>query len=603
MSARHRPVSWTPAKRLYDAALLLGILGYLLAFLHLAPRFSGQELDGQSLAMRAYGSCAFLLLSAALAIGPLARLAPAALPLLYNRRHLGVLTFLVALAHALEVLGWYFAYSPVPPLVALLSSEPAPGLALGLPFLPPGILALLILFALAATSHDFFLSFLTPAAWKALHMAIYPAYALVVAHIAFGALQDASSPGLTALLLACAALVAGLHLAAALRQRGVERAQRALGAAPWLRVGPADAVPEGAGLVVHPPEGEAVAIFRHQGRLSAVTNLCAHQNGPLGEGRVVDGCITCPWHGFQYRLEDGCAPPPYTEKLATYRLALEGATLLLDPRPNPPGTRVEPLALPGPVATAAEAGGFFIGWSGTLPPALRRLAGGALAATLLGLPGLGLLMGLAAGDPAGPAFATVPGSPPRLDLPEPAALRGLVIDGPYPLLHLPASGPAGRGRTLLLASEGKLGASEEVRALHGRLVAAEGAVLRRGDIEMLVLGAPLVPLEDTAPLPPAEPLGRWRIQGEICDGKCAAGGMRPGTGIAHRACATLCLDGALPAVFVATRPVAGHAFLLLGDAAGGPALPAFRHLVGHRVTLEGEVTRLGDLLVFRAERP
>jgi len=86
---------------------------------------------------------------------------------------------------------------------------------------------------------------------------------------------------------------------------------------------------------VHPPDGEAVAIFRHKGRLSAVTNLCAHQNGPLGEARVVDGCITCPWHGFQDRLEDGRAPPLYTGRLATYRLRLEGRRVLLDPRPNP----------------------------------------------------------------------------------------------------------------------------------------------------------------------------------------------------------------------------------------------------------------------------
>ena len=90
---------------------------------------------------------------------------------------------------------------------------------------------------------------------------------------------------------------------------------------------------------------DPVAIFRHEGRLSAVTNLCAHQNGPLGEGAVLDGCITCPWHGFQYRLADGCAPPPYTEKLATYRLKLEDGTVLLDPRPNPPGTYVEPLRI------------------------------------------------------------------------------------------------------------------------------------------------------------------------------------------------------------------------------------------------------------------
>ena len=111
-----------------------------------------------------------------------------------------------------------------------------------------------------------------------------------------------------------------------------------------------DDIPEGRTVVVRLADAEPVAIFRHQGRLSAVTNLCAHQNGPLGEGRVVDGCITCPWHGYQYRLEDGCAPPPFTEKLATYRLRLEGRRVLLDPRPNPPGTRVEPLLVAAPAS-------------------------------------------------------------------------------------------------------------------------------------------------------------------------------------------------------------------------------------------------------------
>ena len=104
-----------------------------------------------------------------------------------------------------------------------------------------------------------------------------------------------------------------------------------------------EAIAEGRAVVVHAAEGKPVAIFRHEGRLSAVSNLCAHQNGPLGEGRVVEGCITCPWHGFQYRLADGCAPPPFTEKLATYRLRLADGWVELDPRPNPPGTFVEPL--------------------------------------------------------------------------------------------------------------------------------------------------------------------------------------------------------------------------------------------------------------------
>ncbi len=35
-----------------------------------------------------------------------------------------------------------------------------------------------------------------------------------------------------------------------------------------------------------------------------ISNVCQHQNGPLGEGEIIDGCITCPWHGFQYHARN-----------------------------------------------------------------------------------------------------------------------------------------------------------------------------------------------------------------------------------------------------------------------------------------------------------
>ncbi len=355
MSARHAPVGWNRAKLVYDAVALGATVLYLQAYMgwgH-AARLAATPLDQQSLAIRAWGSCAFLLLTVALAIGPLARLDRRFLPLLYNRRHLGVITATVATGHALAVLGWYFAFSPVPPFAALLATDTGTGELRGLPFIPFGIAALLILWLLAATSHDFWLSFLTPPVWKSLHMGIYAAYALIVAHVAFGALQDARMPGLALVVAASAALLAGLHVAAGLRARRETRPGPGPGPgpgdaeAPWVFATTLDALADGRGVVVPLPGAEAAAVFRWQGRLSALSNLCAHQNGPLGEGRVLDGCATCPWHGFQYRLEDGRAPAPYTERLATYRLRLDGRRVLLDPRPNPPGTRVEPLPIPG----------------------------------------------------------------------------------------------------------------------------------------------------------------------------------------------------------------------------------------------------------------
>ena len=342
MSARYVPVGWNASKLVYDAVLVAAVVLYIGIFLGVAPRFQHTTLplDDYSARMAAFGTCAFFLLTLILCIGPAARLDRRFLPLLYNRRHFGVLTCAVAVTHANAALEWYFSYSPLDPYVALLSGNTSYQQLSGFPFEVFGIFALAVLLLLAATSHDFWLSFLTPRVWKALHMGLYAGYAAVVAHVAFGALQTARNSLLAVVMTLCVVLVGTLHVTAARRpDRPAAIRDR------WIDAGPPDAIPEGRAIVVPIEGAEPVAIFRYGGRLSAVTNLCVHQNGPLGEGAVVDGCITCPWHGFQYRLEDGCAPPPYTEKLVTYRLMLRDGTVLLDPSPNPPGTYVEPLGV------------------------------------------------------------------------------------------------------------------------------------------------------------------------------------------------------------------------------------------------------------------
>jgi nitrite reductase/ring-hydroxylating ferredoxin subunit/DMSO/TMAO reductase YedYZ heme-binding membrane subunit len=343
MSVQYAPVGWTRFKMIYDAVLLGGIAIYLLAYMRLGPALAPTTLplDGPTVAMDAYGTCAFLLLTLALCIGPLARLDRRFLPLLYNRRHLGVMTAVVATAHAQAVLGWYFNYSPTDPYVAMLGADTGSGHWQGLPFIPFGIFSLVLLWVLAATSHDFWLNFLTPPVWKALHLGIYAAYASLVLHLALGALQDDRNPTLPMLAAFSVAAVCGLHLAAASR----DRAAKAPPTGEWVAVGPAASVPPDRAVVVRVPSGAAVAVFRHAGGFSALANLCAHQNGPLGEGRVIDGLIVCPWHGYQYRPDDGCSPPPFTERVRTYALRAEGETLFVAAQPNPPGTRTPPLVL------------------------------------------------------------------------------------------------------------------------------------------------------------------------------------------------------------------------------------------------------------------
>ena len=344
MSASYRPVQWNRNKWLYDGVLLAAIVLYIVAFLKIAPAWTAPArlVETPILRVRAFGSCAFLMLTLILCIGPLARLDRRFLPLLYNRRHFGVLTALVALTHAAYVLDWYFAFSPTTPYVALLSANTSYRQILGFPFEVFGIFALAILVVLAITSHDFWLAFLTPPVWKAMHMSIYPAYLAVVAHVAFGYLQDAANPAFAILTAGSATVVSALHLMSGWQDVG----EQASGIDGWVRACTLAEIGEGRGRIVALECAERVAIFRYDGRLSAVSNVCAHQNGPLGEGRIIDGCVTCPWHGFQYRPEDGCAPPPFTEKIATYNLRLDGEHVMLDPNANAPGTRVEPLRIP-----------------------------------------------------------------------------------------------------------------------------------------------------------------------------------------------------------------------------------------------------------------
>ncbi|MBX2850312.1 MAG: Rieske 2Fe-2S domain-containing protein, partial [Phycisphaeraceae bacterium] len=141
-----------------------------------------------------------------------------------------------------------------------------------------------------------------------------------------------------------------LHLIAGLREVKVDASTITKPAGGWVDVASVAEIPRDRARVVKLKGCERVAVFRHgdQGeKFSAVQSVCAHQGGPLGEGKVIDGCITCPWHGYQYRPEDGQSPPPYTEKIATYALRVEGERVLLNPEPNAPGTPVEPATIGG----------------------------------------------------------------------------------------------------------------------------------------------------------------------------------------------------------------------------------------------------------------
>ena len=52
-------------------------------------------------------------------------------------------------------------------------------------------------------------------------------------------------------------------------------------------------------------DGVPVLLYRTAGTVYALASTCTHMGGPLEEGTISDGCVTCPWHGSTFRFADG----------------------------------------------------------------------------------------------------------------------------------------------------------------------------------------------------------------------------------------------------------------------------------------------------------
>ena len=72
----------------------------------------------------------------------------------------------------------------------------------------------------------------------------------------------------------------------------------------WVRVAATSDLADNSALEVLAGD-TVIALFRVEGELFALDGMCAHQGGPIAEGTVAHGCVTCPWHGWQYELATG----------------------------------------------------------------------------------------------------------------------------------------------------------------------------------------------------------------------------------------------------------------------------------------------------------
>ncbi len=336
MSASYSAVGWNRQKKNYDWIILGFCLVYLAIFI-VVTAVTNPDYTFETALIRSTSTLALLLLHVILSIGPLCRLNPKFLPFLYNRRHLGVTMFTIALVHGSFSIFQFHSLGNVNPFVSLFTSNTQFNSLAQFPFQSLGFFALIIFFLMAITSHDFWLHNLSPRVWKTLHMFVYLAYLLIILHVMLGVIQYETHPALIVLLSIGAGWLIILHMIAGNKEVNKDNIQFPLKTAGFAYVCEVNEIADGRAKIFC-VDKERIAVYKFENRLYAIHNVCKHQGGPLGEGKIIDGCITCPWHGYQYLPNNGQSPPPFTEKVSTYDIKIEGTKVWLNPNPYPEGT-------------------------------------------------------------------------------------------------------------------------------------------------------------------------------------------------------------------------------------------------------------------------
>lgn len=225
---------------------------------------------------------------------------------------------------------------------------------------------------------------------------------------------------------------------------------------------------------------------------------------------------------------------------------------------------------------------FYVGYQPRAPRGLGRLMKRCAAGLLVLAGATGILLTMAQG---------------KFDAGEFAYLDYQARSGPMRLRPYPRLGDywlTGQGKHG--ADEAALRAAGETAALRGALIANE--VERMLEVEEgSVHGAGAM----VGVAPRDEVLGKMQLTGEIVDTKCFLGVMKPGRGKVHRACASRCLSGGIPAGLLVMDADGGSRVLMLAGEDGRPLSREVAHLAGERIAAEGVLVRSGASFIFRTE--
>jgi nitrite reductase/ring-hydroxylating ferredoxin subunit len=97
----------------------------------------------------------------------------------------------------------------------------------------------------------------------------------------------------------------------------------------WVTVAKTEDVPEGE-MIGATLDGIELLVANVGGQYRAIGSVCTHEGGPLADGDLYDGIVTCPWHGSEFDVGTGeVVTPPATEPEPVYEVRVEGDEIQL----------------------------------------------------------------------------------------------------------------------------------------------------------------------------------------------------------------------------------------------------------------------------------
>jgi hypothetical protein len=229
---------------------------------------------------------------------------------------------------------------------------------------------------------------------------------------------------------------------------------------------------------------------------------------------------------------------------------------------------------------------FYIGYEPRMPAAYARRVRPAAALLLVLAAGLGATLVTLHARLASGTF----------EFGRTRAVVGRIVEFPYPALDVDG-GPSLHSRGYYwLVGPGKHGAATIVRGLDGRRARVRGTLIARDGEEMLQIDASAIEIfrgETAVPSASPQREGEVRLAGEIVDGKCHLGVMKPGEGPTHRDCAVRCLLGGVPPLVFVHGSQAQPRRLALVVEDGGPFAQDLTTIAGRPLALRGTLLRQG----------